>query len=248
MYSDAPEYLKPVHIDAFDVDDAWFQALDKILERGTVYKIDRGSYEGQHRLEFDFVTIRIREPGKQPIPIIPEGCGVPAPTSKEYIDQYLGYLLTGDVTDTEDYTYGNRIVDPKLKIRGADGTQEICLGVNQLQEVIKMYKTTGHGTNQAIMEIGCPSDIKLVDPPCMRLIDTRIRYGKLHFFLYFRSWDLWGGFPSNVGGLQRVKEWMAEEIGVADGEMVCISKGMHLYEYCWEWAKTRTKKFDLVIK
>ena len=78
------------------------------------------------------------------------------------------------------------------------------LQVNQIEEIIKLYKEKGFGTNQAIMEIGMPSDIKLDDPPCLRLIDTRIRYGKLHFILYFRSWDLWGGFPSNLGQIAQV--------------------------------------------
>ncbi|MFH1281489.1 MAG: thymidylate synthase, partial [Candidatus Omnitrophota bacterium] len=86
------------------------------------------------------------------------------------------------------------------------------------------------------------SDIKLIDPPCLRLIDTRLRYGKLHFVLYFRSWDLWGGFPSNLGGLQLVKQYMAEEIGVQDGEIIAVSKGLHLYDYAWELAMLRTNK------
>ena len=28
------------------------------------------------------------------------------------------------------------------------------------------------------------------------------------------------------------------EIGVGDGEIIAISKGLHLYEYSWELAKT----------
>ncbi|MDI6641988.1 MAG: thymidylate synthase, partial [Elusimicrobiota bacterium] len=206
--------------------------------------VDRGSYAGQRRLEFDFVTVRIRNPKHQPIPIMPEGCNIPAPTSIEYIESYLNYLLTGDRTETEDYTYGERLLDPKVKI---EQFKDISLQVNQIEEVIKMYKTQGFGTNQATMEIGMPSDIKLSDPPCLRLIDTRIRYNKLHFVLYFRSWDLWGGFPSNIGGLQKVKEFMADEIGVEDGEIIACSKGLHLYEYCWEWAKIRTKKENCKI-
>ncbi len=245
-------YLKPVYIDAFDVDDAWFQLLCAILEKGTVYKIDRGSYAGQRRLEFDFVTVRIRNPKHQPIPLMPEGCTIPAPTSMEYVNNYLSYLLSGEKTETEDYTYGERLVDPKVKIDRSIASglniKEVPLKVNQIEEVIKIYKTQGYGTNQAIMEIGMPSDIKLEDPPCLRLIDTRIRHNKLHFILYFRSWDLWGGFPSNIGGLQKVKEFMACEIGVDDGEIIACSKGLHLYEYCWEWAKIRTKKENLQIE
>jgi len=243
--------LNPVYIDAFDLDDAWFQCLSHVLEKGHVYTITRGSYEGQRRLEFDFITVRVRKPEHQIIPIMPEGCGIPAPTSLEYIQGYLSYLLTGCKTDSEDYTYGERLVEPKVRteevIDGKRMIKEMPLDCNQVEEVIKIYKTQGFGTNQAIMEIGMPSDIKLTDPPCLRLIDTRIRYGKLHFILYFRSWDLWGGFPSNLGGLELVKQYMAGEIGVENGEVIACSKGLHLYEYAWEPAKIRAKKTDLKI-
>ncbi len=244
--------LKPVYIEAFDLDDAWFQCLAEILEKGFVYKIDRGSYAGQRRLEFDFVSIHVKNPAHQIVPIMPEGSSVPAPTSMDYIRQYLQYLLTSNKTESEDYTYGERLVDPKVKLEtesdGRKMVKEMPLHCNQIEEVIKIYKTQGFGTNQAIMEIGMPSDIKLQDPPCLRLIDTRVRYGKLHFFLYFRSWDLWGGFPSNLGGLELVKQYMAEEIGVENGEIIACSKGLHLYEYAWELAKQRTHKYDLKIK
>jgi len=247
----AREELRPVHIEAFDLDDAWFQCLSEILENGHVYKIDRGSYEGQRRLEFDFVTIRVKNPSHQIIPIMPEGLGIPAPTSLDYIKQYLAYLLTGEKTSTEDYTYGERLVEPKARVEEVVDGKKLCtempLRCNQIEEVIKIYKSQGYGTNQATMEIGMPSDIKLVDPPCLRLIDTRVRYGKLHFFLYFRSWDLWGGFPSNLGGLELVKQYMAEEIGVGNGEIIAASKGLHLYEYAWDLAKQRTRKNDLKI-
>ncbi len=244
--------LKPVYIEAFDLDDAWFRCLSEILEHGYVYKITRGSYEGQKRLEFDFVTVRIKSPAHQMIPIMPEGSGIPAPTSIDYIHSYLSYLLTGQKTETEDYTYGERLVDAKVRIRqmheGKEMIREMPLEVNQVEEVIKIYKDQGYGTNQAVMEIGMPSDIKLHDPPCLRLIDTRVRYGKLHFFPYFRSWDLWGGFPSNLGGLELVKQYMAEEIGVENGEIIASSKGLHLYDYTWDLARQRTGKIDTEIK
>jgi thymidylate synthase len=245
------EFLELTFIDAFDLDDAWFQALSQILEKGHVYTINRGSYEGQKRLEFDFAVVRVRKPSHQIIPIIPEGMSIPAPTDMDYIQGYLSYLLTGAKTETEDYTYGERLVDPKVRLKqmvaGKEMVKEMPLNVNQVEEVIRMYKEKGFGTNQATMEIGMPSDIKLVDPPCLRIIDTRIRYGKLHFILYFRSWDLWGGFPSNLGGLQLVKQYMAEEIGVDDGEIIAVSKGLHLYDYSWDLAKMRTNKQNIKL-
>lgn len=246
------EFLTPVFIDAFDLDDAWFQTLSAILDKGKVYTITRGSYQGSKRLEFDFVVVRVRKPSHQIIPIIPEGLNIPVPTDMDYIQGYLSYLLTGSKTNTEDYTYGERLVDPKVRVKeyqnGQEMIKELPLHVNQIEEVIRMYKEEGFGTNQAIMEIGMPSDIVLQDPPCLRLIDTRVRHDKLHFILYFRSWDLWGGFPSNLGGLQLVKQYMADMIGVGDGEIIAVSKGLHLYDYSWEVAKIRTKKTDKEIK
>lgn len=58
--------------------------------------------------------------------------------------------------------------------------------------------------------------------------------------VYFRSWDLWNGFPANLGAIQMLKEYMAEEIGVGDGEIVAASKGLHLYDYAWALADKRT--------
>ncbi|MEK7448011.1 MAG: thymidylate synthase [Planctomycetota bacterium] len=247
--SEKKEQMTPVFIEAFDLGDAWFQCLSKILDHGHVYEITRGSFEGQKRLEFDYVVAQVRQPGHRPIiPLMPEGCSIPAPSSMEYVEQYMNYLLTGDKQAGEDYTYGERLVDPKVKLNNSEETgtkqliKELPLKVNQIDEVVKIYKTQGFGTNQAIMEIGMPSDIKLTDPPCLRLVDTRVRYGKLHFIIYFRSWDLWAGFPSNLAALQLLKEYMASEIGVADGEMIVSSKGMHLYEYTWECAQIRTQK------
>jgi len=108
----------------------------------------------------------------------------------------------------------------------------------QIAKVIKMYRDTGFNTNQAFMTVGNPETLDLEDPPCLRSIDTRVRYGKLHFVIYFRSWDLWAGFPSNLAAIQMLKEYMAAEIGVEDGEIIAMSKGMHIYDYAWDIAKT----------
>jgi thymidylate synthase len=133
--------------------------------------------------------------------------------------------MTSEKQPEEDYTYGMYLE-------------------RQIDEVIKMYKRDGYNTNQAYMTVGKPQTIYLKDPPCLRGIDTRISDGKLHFVVYFRSWDLWGGFPANLGAIQLLKEYMAGEIGVEDGEIIASSKGLHIYDYIWELAKLRTFKND----
>jgi len=216
--------MELVFIEARDLPDAWFQCVYNILEKGRTYQIDRGSYEGQKRLEFDYVTVHIKFPGTRPLlPDIPPALGIPNPVADDYLDHYLPYLMTSEKKEGEEYTYGEYL-EP------------------QISEVIRMYREDGHETNQAYMTVGNPETIYLSDPPCLRGIDTRIKENRLHFAVYFRSWDLWNGFPANLGAIQLLKEYMAESIGVGDGEIIAASKGLHLYDYIWELAKLRTMK------
>jgi thymidylate synthase len=213
-------------IEARDLAEAWFLCLRKTLTEGYEYKIDRGSYAGQHRKELDFVVVKVKNPGTRPIiPSTPQG--VPPPTSMEYIDDYLPYLMTAHKREGEQYTYGQYLE-------------------KQIPKVIEMYNRDGHNTNQAFMAVGDAESINLDDPPCLRAIDTRIRDNRLHFFVYFRSWDLWAGFPSNLAAIQLLKEYMASEIGVDDGELIATSKGMHLYEYSWELARITARMTEEV--
>ena len=210
--------MRMSHIEARDLSEAWFFCLREVLAHGYEYTIERGSYAGQKRRELDMITVQIHNPGNRPIiPDVPPG--IPPPTTMGYLDHYLPYLMTSQRAEGEQYTYG-QYLEP------------------QIHEVIRIYREDGFNTNQAFMTVGNPESLSLSDPPCLRSVDTRVRYGKLHFIVYFRSWDLWAGFPSNLAALQLLKEFMAGEIGVEDGEMIAVSKGMHLYDYSWEIAKT----------
>lgn len=204
-------------IEARDLSEAWFLCLGKAFEEGIEYKIERGSYNGQNRKELDLAMVQVSYPGSRPlIPDVPQG--VPPPSTMDYVESYLPYLMTAHRKEGEQYTYGQYLE-------------------KQIAEVIRMYKEDGHNTNQAFMAVGDAQSIYQDDPPCLRMIDTRIRQGRLKFIAYFRSWDLWAGFPSNLAAIQLLKEYMASEIGVKDGELVAISKGLHLYEYSWDLAK-----------
>ena len=208
-------------IEARDLSEAWFLCLRRILADGREYKIERGSYVGERRKELEFVVVQIKNPGTRPlVPDVPQG--VPPPSTMEYIESYLPYLMTAHKAEGEQYTYGQYLE-------------------TQIAEVIRMYKEDGYNTNQAFMAVGDSQSLYLTDPPCLRAIDTRIRDNKLSFVVYFRSWDLWAGFPSNLAAIQLLKEYMASEVGVDDGEIIAMSKGMHIYEYCWELAKVAAR-------
>jgi len=208
-------------LDARDLPEAWFLCLRETLNKGREYVIERGSNVGLRRKELDFIVLQVRHPGRRPlVPDVPQG--VPSPSSMDYVENYLQYLLTSFKADTEQYTYGEDLEQ-------------------QIPEVIRIYKEDGFNTNQGFMAVGSRESIKLPDPPCLRGIDTRVQDGKLNFVVYFRSWDLWAGLPSNLAGIQLLKEYMASEIGVDDGEIIALSKGLHIYEYAWELARTAAR-------
>ena len=254
-------------IEARDLPDLWFQAVHDILDQGRRFNIDRGSYAGQTRLEYDYFMGHVIHPGTQPlIPDIPVSCGIPNPVEEGYIyggegyeRSYIEYLMTGHKEEGESYTYGQRLTRAPLRgdklawwevknteiidKREVDGKavfiEEDQLYLNQIEWIINTYKEFGYRNNQMVLQVAHPTDISLVDPPCLRSIDTRIQDDTLHFCVYFRSWDLWGGLPANLAGIQNLKEYMANEIGVKDGEMIVESKGLHLYGYAEDLAKLR---------
>jgi thymidylate synthase len=246
-------------INATTLDDAWFQALSKVMgDKGRQYLIEQGSYEGIERSGMKLI-INIFYPGSRPLaPIVPEG--IPPPTDKEKIEAYLEKLITNIKAVNEHYTYGEDLWW-------------------EYEWVIKHFKQ-GFGTNHCYMAVGRPETLFFYDrnvdydefivvkdrktgdvlwtryitnswnknleiktsSQCLRGIDSWIEEGKLHFMPYFRSWDLWGGFPENLGGIQLLKEDMAKQIGVEDGMMIVSCKDLHVYEHTWAVAYLRLRK------
>jgi thymidylate synthase len=256
--------MKPINITATTLDDAWHQLVFKCVEEGRRFTIDRGSYAGQVRCEFDFVTVHITHPwAEKLLPQVRPFLGIPNPVDDEFLDQYLPYLMTDAEAEGESYTYGQRICgsnvldvlvcdikflhdefvfdrfekpgggkDPGIT-PSYDGFDSWYM-LNQLDYMIWTYKTKGWRSNQMILQVGQPSDMLLKDPPCLRHIDTRIQDGALHFYPYFRSWDLYSGFPANLAAIELMKQYCASEIGVKNGEIIATSKGLHLYDYVFE--------------
>lgn len=257
-------------ITARDIPDLWFQAVHDILEHGRRFTIDRGSYAGQTRLEYDYFLGHVRLPGTRPLlPDIPPALGIPNPVEEAYIyggywysRSYIEYIMSARKEPGESYTYGERLTRAPLSgakeawweadnreiidRRPVDGhivfEEDGRLFINQIEWIIDTYRRFGERNNQMVLQVAHPTDIALLDPPCLRSIDTRIQDGALHFVVYFRSWDLWGGLPANLAGIQHLKEYMADGIGVKDGEMIVESKGLHLYGYAEDLAKIRCMK------
>lgn len=266
-------------VKARDLPDLWFQAVYDLVEmdgngkfvNGRKRIVDRGSYAGQTRLEYDRFIGHVKNPGYgagtiEILPQIPESLGIPNPVDLDYVyggegydRSYLEYLMTDRKEQGESYTYGERLTKAPLERLMVFGDNEEILDkriienpdgniifeengnkyINQIKWAIDTYKKFGPTNNQMVLQVADISDMALIDPPCLRHIDTRIQDDELSFHVYFRSWDLWGGLPANLAGIQELKSHMAGEIGVKDGDMIVDSKGLHLYGYAEDLAKMR---------
>lgn len=273
--------MKHEFIEANTLEDAWFLTLYRMIDEGRVFKIDRGSFAGQKRLEFDYVTIQIKNPGKGDlIPRIPESYNIDNPVCDGYCEEYSQkYLMGHELAKNESYTYGQRItkfpINDPIKFFHGIGHEEIVIKdieklielgiiireksddhdehynsfINQIEMINWLYNNKGHRNNQTVLQIAHPTDLLLQDPPCLRHIQVRIQDGKLHFFVYFRSWDLWNGFPANLGGIQILKQYMTEMINnVEDGEIFATSGGLHIYDYVFDMGKVLRMRDDIELQ
>ena len=240
------------------IGNCWFEAIKAVYESGRKYNITSGSldFEGNYRLARPFI-IEMHKPGTRPLaPYIPEGRNIPPPTTEEKIQEYLKYLLTPEKQLNEHYTYGEDLwweVEEVIKYYKKYGFGNACChmvvgrpesflfynwDVDYDEFIIVKDRQTGKMVfNRYITNTWNKDSLIEVSSQCLRGIDTWVEENKLYFACYFRSQDLWAGFPENYGGLQLVKEYMALQLGIEDGPLVAISKDLHIYRdnipYAW---------------
>jgi len=209
-------------IKAKNIPDACFQAWYEVIKNGRKFKIDDGSFAGSIRIELDFLHIHIDDPsygsGTQDIiPAMPEGSDIVPPITLEYLygsGKYAYCLLDDEKHENEAYTYGYRLRNP----------------IDQISYVINILKKTPR-TNQMVLRFSRPEDITSDDPPCLTSIFCRVQDKRLNFHIYFRSNDMWSGFPANMAAIEFLQKTMAMEIGIDQGSFDYTCSGAHIYDY-----------------
>jgi thymidylate synthase len=232
--------MHPFFLMAKTIPDAWFQLIYNLFDNAYAQKIQKGSFENeQYRLQYPGIAVYIEHPYYDMVPTIPPNSGIPAPTTKEYIEDYfVNYLMNPELAENETYTYASRIHNSMPK------------GGTQFERVIEILRETPL-TNQAVIEIATPLDLDIccgkdgkLDPPCLRLLDFKAIPLKEEIVLtvsaYFRSWDLWAGFPTNLGGIELLKQFVASETSLKNGPIYAYSAGAHIYGYQEEIVRLRT--------
>ena len=261
--------MKSVFVKEKNLDSMWFRLLKEVYDHGRKNPIHDGSFAGASRLEFDFVAGTIEYPTTRPLaPIMPEG--VPPVTTDDEIEHYfVNYLMNSELEGNEHYKYSTWISGgtyrmPKFSGRelyGTDGKELVYrkpLGTmyidvpNQVEWVINHYKNKGFGNNHCYIQVGYPEsslayDIPWKDEserqtsPCLRGIDTHVKNDKLHMAVVFRSWDLYAGFPENMGGMTMLMEYISSELGIGIGSLSFSCLKLHCYDFQIKAVEERLK-------
>jgi thymidylate synthase len=239
--------FESVHIVAQDLNDAYFTLLWKLWEKGRKNPVHNGSFAGSNRLEFDFVSGIIHFPHTRPLaPIMPRG--IAPVTTDEKIGQYFAnYIMNPALSKNEHYKYAEWINGTiNYHEYGLIGHTEDSAYWNKetpIEWVIRHFKTAGYGNNHCYINIGnvdsgfaydmpYKNEAERKTSPCFRGIQFMIKDGKLLTFVVFRSWDLYGGFPENMGGFTLLNEYVAEQLGdVEPGPLCFTSMGLHCYDH-----------------
>jgi len=188
------------------IEEAWFFSCKKVLTEGYKQKIERGSFVGHERSQFESLAFEITN--GRPLTTSFKGKNI---TTEPQIEKYFQeHIINLAVKYNEIYTYGERIHE-------------------YLSLIIKILKNEKN-TNQAIIEVAKPDDAYLEDPPCLRVISWKVVNGKLNLTSFWRSWDLCNGLPVNLGGLQLLNELVASETDLEVGKLICFSDGGHVYD------------------
>ena len=258
--------IPSVSIQATTLDDLYFKTIVSCLKHGRLYKIDSGSYSGSHRIEFDEANLYVTNPTARPLAPIPRQ-GIPVSTNDEKIAEYfLTYLMDGRLEPNEHYKYSSWIVGMPREVNLEHKGVQRGTRLNQLEWCMNHFLEDGYGTNHCYITVGCAEGLQRYDwsekgcsdaekgsTECLRGISLKIKGNRLNLKCIFRSWDLIGGLPENLGGLTMLMEYIVDSINdrkkpgmpeIKTGILYASSDGLHIYEHHLDLAKLWTNIVD----
>jgi len=131
--------------------------------------------------------------------------------NKKALEIYTNEVITDQIPEGFTYSYGSLMMNPR----------------NQIERVIEILRNDPN-SRQATIMLGGGYCLWDKEPPCCRIVDFKIRQGKLNMFLLFRSHDITAYFP-NLYAFTHLQQNIANQLNVQIGFAGCTSESLHLY-------------------
>lgn len=229
--------FNPIHINGKTLGDTWFQLLSKLWDKGREYLITEGSHAGETRLSFDMISGFVEYPHQRPLaPILPPSINE-VPTNDEKIEKYFQEdLMNPNLNPNEEYRYS-------IWINQKIGNIYTFKFETALEWIIKHFQEKGYGNAHCYINVGSneynfrydkpyKNETERGTSPCLRGLDFKIKDNQLLIGVIYRSWDLYSGWPENMGGFTLLNEYVCEMLGdVEPGPMAFFSMDLHCYKH-----------------
>ena len=214
------------YIKAPNIQIAHKKILDRILHsekypNENIEVIDVFDQEGNKTKEVHNILVTIENPLDEKHSICPN---ITEEELKLYAECYL------DINKAKEYGFvpGQRLFD--------------FFGLNQYEKIVKLLKSHENTRRASIITCNPLIDWDNERPPCLLLIDLKIRNGKLHLTGVLRSNDMYRTWPANAYALAQLLKKFSKDVGVEPGHLDILSISAHIYEEDLEKAEKSLKE------
>jgi thymidylate synthase len=203
-------------IRAKTISEAWQRGLSLIWRQGSQITDERGT----RIRELLSLQVVVQDPYLEMIPS-------QYSWNEERLEEYAQQLLSGNNPGFE-YTYGER-----LRAWHLPGTPSL----DQIEQAVQRLQASPASRRATAVTWIPPVDACKDEVPCMIVDDFKLRDGRLHLSVFFRSHDFAGAYPANLYGLARVLQYVSCRVDALPGSISTTSASAHIYEHDWDWVE-----------
>ena len=216
--SEWPSESTGFRAEADTVAQTWLKILNLIQRYGKTEKTRYASNNELKEIINLTAVINKEDPDKEYFPHY-------LPFSMGELKAYYPEMLTKRRIPGAAYNYGARMRDQE--------------GVNQIQEIMDLLKRRPFSKKAFAVLYRADDWVKAdtSDTPCMTQVHARVTQNKLFFTAYFRSQDMFHGWPRNAFALRKVQKEIATGAGYEMGPLTMITMSAHMYADDWKTAE-----------
>ncbi|MBU2634060.1 MAG: hypothetical protein KJ674_02340 [Nanoarchaeota archaeon] len=117
--------------------------------------------------------------------------------------------------------------------------------INQVKDIIECLKTNINSKNAVGITWHVEDELvrKHKSSPCAVFIQAIMQNEKLNLTVFFRSHDMYNGWPQNAYGFRALQKEIANELGLNMGFMTMISGSAQVYHHVFRVAEQMFEKY-----
>lgn len=247
----------PLIVHGETIPEAWMKMVRAIDRFGRPNLMNAGT--DRQVKEINNMTVVVHDPQNEDLGFNPFA----VPMTPEKIRAYQEEILSPIKPEGKAYTYGNELraylargeeldflANPNVEcelgglddvVRNITRLDNGWVEINQVADIIDVLNRDAYSKAAVAITWHPANELmrKHKSSPCWALMQPMVQDDRLNLMAFFRSHDMFQGWPENAYGVAAVQREIAEGIGVEPGLMTVISGSAQLYNnYAQQIAQT----------